>query len=229
MVPKFERAQRVRDVLDAVRLAVGEIIHRVDAPIVAGAVVRGVLDAVHQRVAEVHIGAAHVALGAQYPRSVGKLAVLHPLEQVEVFFHAAIAVGAFGARLGGDALLRRDLFGGAVVHVGQALFDQLHGKFVELRKVIRGEVLLVPLVAQPADVIFDAIHKFGVLRGRVRIVEAQIRFAVVLLRQFEVDRDRLAVPDVQIAIRLGREARMHTAVVLAGGHVFFDDLFDEVE
>ena len=47
------------------RLAVREVVHRIDAPLVAGAVMLGVQDAVHHRVAHVQIGRGHVDLGAQ--------------------------------------------------------------------------------------------------------------------------------------------------------------------
>jgi hypothetical protein len=46
VVLELERAQRVRDALDRVGQAVGEVVHRVDAPRVAGPVVVRVLDAV---------------------------------------------------------------------------------------------------------------------------------------------------------------------------------------
>jgi len=49
VILKLQRADGVRDALDGVRLAVSEIVHRVDAPFVARAVVFGVKDAVQSR------------------------------------------------------------------------------------------------------------------------------------------------------------------------------------
>ena len=52
--------------------------------------------------------------------------------------------------------------------------------------------------------------------ARVGVVEAQVAQAAELLGDAEVQADRLGVADVQIAVRLGREAGVHAAVVLAG-------------
>ena len=38
---KFERANRMRDLLDRIGLTVGEIVHRVNAPLIPGAMVMG--------------------------------------------------------------------------------------------------------------------------------------------------------------------------------------------
>ena len=74
VVLELQRAQRVRDALDRVRLAVRVVIGRVDAPRVAGARMFGVQDAVQHRVAQVHVGRRHVDLRAQHARAVGELA-----------------------------------------------------------------------------------------------------------------------------------------------------------
>ena len=68
VVGELQGAHGVGDVLDGVRLAVGVVVHGVDAPLVAGAVVRGVKDAVHDRVAHVEVGRGHVDLGAEHAR-----------------------------------------------------------------------------------------------------------------------------------------------------------------
>ena len=80
--------------------AVRVVVHRVDAPGVAGAVVGGVPDAVEQRVAQVHVGRRHVDLRAQHVRAVGELAGPHAREEVEVLRDRPVAVRAVLARLG---------------------------------------------------------------------------------------------------------------------------------
>ena len=89
MVLEFERADRVGDALDGVRLAVGEIVARIDAPGLAGARMLGVQDAVEHRIAQIDVAGAHVDLGAQHARAVRKLAGAHAAEQVEVLLDAA--------------------------------------------------------------------------------------------------------------------------------------------
>ena len=82
MIGEFQRAHGVGDVLDGIRLAVRVVVHGIDAPLVAGAVVRGVKDAVHDRIAHVEVGRGHVDLGAQNARAVGELAGFHSLKEV---------------------------------------------------------------------------------------------------------------------------------------------------
>jgi hypothetical protein len=84
VVLELQRAERVGDALDRVALAVGPVVHRVDAPLVAGAVVRRVQDAVHHRVAHVHVGRGHVDLRPQHARAVGNSPARMRREQVEV-------------------------------------------------------------------------------------------------------------------------------------------------
>ena len=89
VVLELERAERVRDALDPVRDRVGVVVHRVDAPRVARAVVVGRADAVERRVAQVDVRRRHVDLRAQGACAVGELAGAHPAEQVEVLLGGA--------------------------------------------------------------------------------------------------------------------------------------------
>ena len=118
---EFERADRVGDVLDRVALPVGVVVHRVDAPLVARAVVAGMDDAVHDRVAEEHVGMRHVDLGAQHLLAVGELARLHAFEQVEVLLRRTVAPRRLFARLGDRAAAFADLLLRLVVDIGQPL------------------------------------------------------------------------------------------------------------
>ena len=68
MILVVQVAQRVGDALDRVALPVRPVVHRIDAPLVAGAVMLGVQDAVHDRVAHVEVRVRHVDLGAQRAR-----------------------------------------------------------------------------------------------------------------------------------------------------------------
>ncbi len=229
VVAKLQGAQGVGDALDAVALPVREIVHRVDAPRVARAVVPFVLDAVHDGVAHVHVGRRHVDFGAQHAASIGEFAFAHAFEKVKVFLHAAVAVGAFDARLAGRAFHAGDFFGGGVVHVGQSFFDELDGEFVELGEIVGGVVFAVfPVIAQPADVAFDGLDVVGFFGGGVGVVEAQVALAAVLFRQPEVDGDGLGVADVKVAVGFRGEAGVHPSAVLAAGDVLFDDFLDEI-
>ena len=94
--------------------------------------------------------------------------------------------------------------------------DELLGPLIELLEVI-GRVIevLAPVEAEPSDVALDLVDVLLRLLHRVRVVEAEIAVAAELLRDAEVDADRLGVADVQPAVRLGRKPRDDGAAVLA--------------
>ena len=187
----------------------------------------GVDDAVHDRVAEEHVRMGHVDLRAQDLRPVGELAVLHPLEEVEVLLDAAVTPWRRRARYGDRAAVLADLLLRLVVDVGQPLLDEDDGPLVELVEVVRCIALQRPVEAEPVDVALDRIDILDVLLDGVRVVEAQVALAAVFLGQTEVDADALGVADVQVAVRLGREARLYAGFAL--GDRLFDDLFEEVQ
>jgi hypothetical protein len=112
----------------------------VDAPFVAGAVVVVAEDAVERRVAHEDVWRRHVDLRAQHPRAVRELALLHPAEEVQIFLHGTIAVGAVHAGLCERAAILPHLLGGLVIHVGDAFFDQAARDLVELAKEVGREV-----------------------------------------------------------------------------------------
>ena len=57
----------------------------------AGLVMFGVPDAIEDRVAQPHVRRAACRSSRAGPRAIGKFACLHAREQVEIFFHGAIA------------------------------------------------------------------------------------------------------------------------------------------
>jgi hypothetical protein len=230
VVLELVRAERVRDALDGVALAVRPVVHRVDAPLVAGPVMRRVQDAVHHRIAQVQVRRRHVDLGPQHARAVRELALPHALEEVEVLLSGAIAMGAVPARVGQGAAIRADLVGALVVHVGGAGADQLLGPRVERREVVRRVVLVLPpLVPQPADVLLDRVGEMRLLLRRIGVVEAEVTDPAELLGHAEVEAEGLGVPDVEIAVGLRREAGHDPAVVLSGRDIVPDDRANEVE
>ena len=207
-----------------------EVVHRVDAPLVAGAVMGGMADAVDGGVAHHDIGGSHVDLGAQNVLAVFEFTGLHAAEEVEAFFGGAVAPRGGDAGLGEGAAVFADLLGVQLVHVGLAHHDELFGVFVELVEVV-GSVVHVafPLEAEPLHVLLDGFDVFGIFLHRVGIVEAQVALAVIFLCKAEVDADGLRVPDVQIAVGLRREAGMHARVEAAGGVVLIDAGAKEID
>src|SRR6267154_4251098 len=83
MVFKLQRAHGVRNVFQRVRLAMRKVVHGINAPFVAGAMVLGMQNPVHHGIAHVEVGRRHIDLGPQHARTVWKFACLHPRKQSE--------------------------------------------------------------------------------------------------------------------------------------------------
>src|SRR5581483_3472026 len=174
------------------------------------------------------VGRGHVDLCPEHSGAVRELPRAHALEQVEVLIDRTVAPGAVLARLRERAAVLPDLVGGQVVDVGLAGLDQVYGPVVELVEVVGGEVeMLAPVEAEPADVFLNRDDVLQLFPDRVGVVEAQVATAAELLGDPEAERDRLGVAEVEVSVRLGREAR-HDLWDSALAHVGGDDLADEI-
>jgi hypothetical protein len=63
----------------------GEIVHRVNRPLIASAVMHGMPNPVEHGVPHPDIGRLHIDLGAKRAMTVGKFARAHPLKEVQIF------------------------------------------------------------------------------------------------------------------------------------------------
>ena len=116
---------------------------------------RRVQDAVHHRVAHVQVRRRHVDLRAQHAATVRKLALLHPLEQIEILFDANDCDTGYPcpARVSVPRCCA-DLVGRQIVNIRLAILDELDRPLVELiessptRRNSRR-----PSRSQPADVL----------------------------------------------------------------------------
>ena len=120
LILELQRTDRVRDVFQRVLDRMREGVHRIDAPAVAGVVVRGMTDAVNRRIAQVDVRRRHVDLRAQDVRAIGEFAGLHAAEEQHVFFGTAAAIGRVFARLGQRTAIFTHLLGALAVDVGVA-------------------------------------------------------------------------------------------------------------
>ena len=167
----------------------------------------GVADAVHDRVAQVHVRRGHVDLGTQYALAVLEFTGGHAGEQIKVLFDAAVAERAVLARLGQAAAVFLGLLGGQVADIGFTFFNQVNRPLVQLVEILRGIAHFArPFEAQPFHVAFDRVDIFLVFFGRVGVVKTQMRYAAEFLSQPEVHTNGFGVTDVQVAIRLRRKA-----------------------
>src|SRR5690606_4637522 len=99
---------------------------------------------------------------------------------------------------------------------------------MQLIEVIRGVAnITAPFEAQPLDVLLDGVDILLLFLGRVGVIEAQMTLTTRLLRQAEIQADRLGMPYVQVAVGLRRKAR-HDLRVLAALQVGLNDLTQKV-
>src|SRR5262249_33761718 len=93
-------------------------------------------------------------------------------------------------------------------------FDQLNGKLVKLREVIRSEVFsITPIEAQPTDVRFDRFDVFNIFLARIGIIIPKIAESVKFGSKTEIETDRFRMTDMQVAIRLRRKSSMNPTAV----------------
>ena len=179
-------------------------------------------------IAQVQVRRSHVDLGAQRARAVGKFTGAHALEEVEILFDAAIAIGALFAGLGEGSAILANFFGAEVADVGLAQLDQLDRPIVELVEIVGGVIEAVPLVAEPVHVANDGIDVLLLFLLGIGVVEAQVGLAAELRGEAEVQVRGLGVAEVQVAIGLGRKAGLHASGELVGLEVGNDDVADEI-
>ncbi|OPZ25771.1 MAG: hypothetical protein BWZ02_02311 [Lentisphaerae bacterium ADurb.BinA184] len=206
------------------------VVHRVDAPGVARAVVGRPHDPVDHRVAHMDVRRPHVNPGPQGACAVRKLPGPHAAEQIEVLRNRPLTVRTGTARLGEVAAVQPDLLRRQVADVGLAPADQLLGTLAKPAEVVRGVVLAtLPVEAEPAHVLADGVDVLGLLLAGIGVVKAQVAGAAELARDPEVDADRLGVADVQVAVRLGRKTGVNPAAIAARGHIGPHNLADKVQ
>src|ERR1700722_20694548 len=181
-------------------------------------------DAVQHRVAQVDVAGGHVDLGAQHARAVRELAGFHAAEQVETLLDRAVAERRVLAGLGQGAAIDADVGLRLVVDIGEAALDQSLRPFIEPIEVVRGVTRLTgPIVAKPTHISLDGVDILLLFLGRIGVVEAQVAVARKFPGNSEIERDRLSVADMEVAVRFRRESG-HDLFVFAGSEIRGDDV-----
>ena len=154
------------------------------------------------------------------------------MENLQVALRARVARRRGSARLLGNATVLLPLVLRQVAAIRLPATDKLLCNRVHLVEHVRRVVetwltriaLARPLETEPADVLLDVLRVFVRLLRRVRVVKPQVAFAAEKFGHAKVNADGLRVADVNVAIRLRREARNDLAAGLAVGYVLFDPL-----
>ncbi len=183
------------DVLDGIRLAMGEVIARINAPGCAGARMARVQNAIEHRIAQIDVAGGHIDLGPQHPRPVREFARPHAAEEIEVFLGGSIAPGTIASRLGQGAAGDAHLLLRLVVDISLAGADQVLGPLVELFEIVGRMIeMCSPVEAEPAHVALDGVDIFLLLFRRIGVVEAQMAAATEFLCDAEIKAIDLAWP-----------------------------------
>ena len=231
MILELERAERVRDALDRVRRRMGEVVHRIDAPVVAGPVVVRAPDAVEHRVAHVDVRRRHVDSRAQHVRAVLELAGAHARKQIQVLVDRPVAKRARS------------------VPARSACRDA-----ARISSAVRLSTYALPLRIRCDGVLVERLEVVGrVLRShrpsrspasgrRPRSTRRTRRLPSSgwcrrtggcsvppnSAGDAEIQADRFRVSDVQVAVRLGRKSRGHASLVPAFLHIIGHDGANEI-
>ena len=121
-----------------------------------------------------------------------------------------------------------ELLGCQLADISQALLDQLDSILVVLLEVVGTvEETIAPVEAQPVDIFLDSINVLDIFLCGVGVVHTQIADTAELLSCAEVDPQRLAVADVQVAVGLRGETGVYMGIN-AVFKVFLDKLVDKI-
>ena len=229
MIFKLERADRVSDAFNGIALAVRPVVHGINAPTIARAVMLGVQDSVHDGIPHVEIRRRHVDFGAQGARAVRKLPVLHAREEVQILLDASTPIRTVLPCFGQCAPRLSHLVAAQIANEGFAFLDEVHGPIVELLEVIRCvEEPVAEFAAQPFHILDDRFDVLLLLLGGIGVVEAEVALPRELLGKAEIEHDALGVADVQVAIGFGRKARANTSAMFAAGIVGENTVTNEI-
>ena len=133
---------------------------------------------------------------------------------MEIFFGRSIAKGALlSATSKFVGLLRCH-----VIDVSLSFSHKLDCVLVELVEVIRGversssDIRVGPTIDQPMHIGHDGINVLSFLFRRIGVVHSNVTDAVELMRDPEVQADRLGVTNMKISVRFRRKTRDNLAV-----------------
>ena len=202
------------DTFDGIALAMSPVIVWIDAPVVAGAVMRDMANAVHERIAHGHIRARHVDLCPKHTLAIAEFTGPHAAEQVQVLFGRTLSERAVRTWCGEVASVLRDCFGVLIIDIGKPLVNQVFSPQVQLLEIVaREECALVAVESEPLQVTLDGLDEVVAFFLGVRVIETQIARASEFTGNTKVQTDRLGMADVQKAVGFRWEARLHPSAI----------------
>ena len=222
---KFKRTDRVRNSFEIIALSMCKVIHRVSMPHRSRSVVRRMDNAIHNRVAEVHIGIGHIEFGSQHHGPFGCFRLIHLFKQCEILFHRSVSVRRGRSRHRWGSFLLCNLLAGLLIDVSIAATNHPYRKIPQLLEIFWSIIDVTPFKAQPLNIVENIFHIFIFFFARVGIIETKVAHTLVFFCHSEVHADSFCVPNMQIAIRFRWESRLDSTAVFTFSQVLFNDLF----
>ncbi len=185
-------------------------------------------DPVNDRVPHIDIRARHIDLRAEHAGAVLVSALLHFREELQILLNGAVTVRTVFAGFLQSTAVLPDLVRRQVADESKTFLNKKHCLLIHDVKIVRCEVQpVLKIRPEPSHIRLDGLHEFRFFLCRIRIVKSEIEFAVELLSGHIIKKDRLRVPDVQVAVRLGREAR-HDVIINAVCEILFNKIIYKI-
>ena len=206
----------MRHPLQCIAQAVGEIIHRVDAPGVSGSVVGNLADPVEGRVTHMDVGRRHIDLCPKHMASIFEFPITHTLEKVQILFNGSIPEGTVASRFGQGASIFPNLLCAQAVDISLSPADENTGEFIELLEIIGcvGQPVS-PVKPKPTDILQNRLGIGRILLDRVGVIKTHEAMAAIVPWHSKIEENRLGMPDVEKPVRLRRKTGHHL-LMLAG-------------
>ena len=160
--------------LNRITNAMGEVVHGIYAPSIAGALVRGVSNAVNHRITHIQIWRGHIDFQARDMGPVRKFSSPHASEQVQILCYQTITVRAVFTGLSQRATGGANFFSVQGADVGLTITHQRFSVVVDLLKIVRRVGNGLPLKAKPSHIVLNGFHIFVVFFDGIGVIKAQI-------------------------------------------------------
>ena len=115
----------------------GEVVHWINAPLIAKMIVRDVANTVKDGIAEMDVGRSHIDLGSQTPFPVGVFTGLHIPENLKIAFDARLAPGRRLPGTFGNAAIFLPLLLCEIAAISFTRLDEILGDFIHLVEHVR--------------------------------------------------------------------------------------------
>ena len=212
MVFKFKWTKRVRYALFCVRERVRKIIHRVNAPLIAGAVMMCFKYAVNYRVAHIEVWRRHIDFSAKHHFAFVNFTGSHLPEQFAWLVNRSVSVQTVNTWLGKCAAHTSYFIRTWLINISKTFINEFKRALINKIKIIGSIVNICPVKTEPFYIFHNCVNVFNILFCGICIVKPQVADAAVFFRGAEIDANRFCVAYMQIAVGLGRKTRLNLTV-----------------